>query len=124
MAGNAVFTGVNNIVYTLFSSYPFMAGKVLCVLGGTVTMVGGSSVYATGLQIQLGWGIDLTACKSAKLGGPPMICSQEAALNATTPTCATDFLQPPSSPSLLSIIHSTFHSGRRGGDGRVVVCCV
>lgn len=65
LAGNAVFTGVNNILYTLFSSYPFISGKVLCVLGGTATMIGGSSVYATGLQLQLGWGIDLACCKSA-----------------------------------------------------------
>lgn len=62
IAGNAVFTGVVNILYTLFSSYPYMSGKVLCVLGGTATMIGGGSFYATGAQAQLGWGIDLTAC--------------------------------------------------------------
>lgn len=62
IAGNAVFTGVVNILYTLFSSYPYMSGKVLCVLGGTATMIGGGSFYATGAQLQLGWGIDLTAC--------------------------------------------------------------
>ncbi len=61
MAGNAVFTGVQNIVYTLFSSYPYMSGKVLCVLGGTATMIGGYSVYASGGQMALGWGIDLAA---------------------------------------------------------------
>lgn len=63
VAGNAVFTGVNNILYALFASYPYMSGKVLCVLGGTATMIGGSSVYANGAQMQAGWGIDLTTRK-------------------------------------------------------------
>jgi len=60
IAGNAVFTGVQNIAMMLFSSYPYISGKVLCVLGGTATMIGGYSVYAAGGQMQLGWGIDLT----------------------------------------------------------------
>jgi len=64
IAGNAVFTGVHNIVHTLFASYPWMSGKVACVLGGTLTMIGGSSVYSSGPQLQIGYAIDL-AC----LGG-------------------------------------------------------
>jgi len=64
IAGNAVFTGVHNIVHTLFASYPWISGKVVCVLGGTLTMIGGSSVYSSGPQLQVGYGIDL-AC----LGG-------------------------------------------------------
>lgn len=59
IAGNAVLTGVHNIVFTLFASYPWMSGKVACVLGGTLTMIGGSSVYGTGPQLQFGYGIDL-----------------------------------------------------------------
>jgi hypothetical protein len=68
IAGNAVFTGVNNIAYMLFSSYPWMSGKVLCVLGGTATMIGGMSVYANAAQLQLGWGIDLTTSECTLRG--------------------------------------------------------
>ena len=64
MAGNAVFTGVADISHYFFASYPWVSGKVLCVMGGTATMVGGGSWYTAGAQIQVGYGIDL-----AVLGG-------------------------------------------------------
>lgn len=111
LAGNAVFTGVNNILYTLFSSYPFVSGKVLCVLGGTATMIGGSSVYATGLQLQLGWGIDLSCCKSARL--------LDFTLCIVTQTPDHAHLHR----ILSSVDHPLHHSGWRAGDCRVVICC-
>ena len=59
IAGNAVFTGVINIGHFLYANYPWMSGKVLCVLGGTATMIGGASMYTCGPQLQFGYGIDL-----------------------------------------------------------------
>jgi hypothetical protein len=59
IAGNAVFTGVYNIGHYLFASYPWMSGKHVCVLGGTMTMIGGASVHTSGPQLHFGIGIDL-----------------------------------------------------------------